>query len=405
MRATQSKAPPLPSPAVDLPPSTHSAVEGLDRFLSHVSHELRTPLSAITLWVKLLEELGGRDPNQLREAVGAIQRSAGELERMIEDLIDMSRVLTGRLRLEPRPTAVASILENAIAAVRPFADEHRIEIEVHQAAPDAVIHGDPGRLTQIVRNLTRHAVEVSPVGSRVVVAVRPKGRQVEITVTDSGPGLPPQLESHVFDHFGLGSVPDGHPASGVTLAVVRRLVEVHDGRIRAHSGPEPGTTYTLRLPAGTPDEREAAAGMEDGEDEIPVGVRPLRGRHVLVVEDSSETRRALGMILSEAGAQVTSVDSSSAALVAFKRGGIDLVVSDLGLPKMDGYEMMQQFRRWERLDAKPSVPAVALTAYAGEGTRRRAFESGYQGCLTKPVDPPRLVGVLTGLLRPRRPAV
>jgi len=400
MPATQTKAPRSPA-AVPITP-VRPVPDGIDALLSHVSHELRTPLSAIVLWTKLLDELGNSDPAQLKEAVTAIRSSADELQHLIDDLVDMSRVLTGRVRVEPQPTNLEHAVDEAMNSVRPLAEEDQVVLLARHEVDELTAHADPMRFVQILRNLLRHAIGVSPAGSKVTITTRSSSGAVEIAISDSGPGLPPQLETHIFDPLGLSPPQNGNLGNSIALAVARQLVDLHVGRIRAHSGPGPGTTFTVWLP-GSPSGQRVANGDDDPLDGLPVETSaPLQGKRVLLVEDSADTRRALTLILAGAGAEVVEAASSSAALKAFQRGGFDLVVSDLGLPKMDGYQMMKQFRRWEELDAKPPVPAVALTAFAGEGTRRRALQSGFHGCLNKPVEPARLISALSGLLRQRR---
>jgi signal transduction histidine kinase/CheY-like chemotaxis protein len=360
-----------------------------DQFLASVSHELRTPLSAIVLWARLLGESGAEDEQQLGEGVTAIKRSAEELRILIDSLVDASRLARGKLKLERELVDLGSIARAALKTARTAAEEKTVGLELELDPAVGTVEADARRLAQVVQQLVNNAVKFTPHGGRVSVRIAREADTVELRVTDTGEGMSAASLSQVF-RTGSGDRSGG--GLGLGLTVARQLVELHGGSLTARSdGPGRGAVFTARLPlpavgvVATPEGADIAA------------TRPLEGIHLLLVEDSAETRRALVLTLSGAGASVTAVDSSSKALSAFRQRKPDVIVSDLGLPKMDGYDLLRQFRRWEHEDKSRPVPALALTAYAGERVKHRALESGFQRCLTKPVQSTDLIGEILQL--------
>ncbi len=367
----------------------HEAQGTKDQFLASVSHELRTPLSAIVLWARLLAGTGSDDEQQLGEGITAIQRSAEELRVMIEALVDASRLARGKLQLEFGSVELDAVARTVLENTQPAANEKEIALTLEVDPAVGIVRADETRLTQALQQLVGNAIKFTPSGGRVTIRALRMADQVEIRVADNGAGITPADLPYIFN-IGHG----GHNGGlGLGLSVARQLVELHGGTLTADSdGLGHGALFTVRLPLpaiGPARSSNPVAPAQPG--------RPLAGMRLLLVEDSAETRRALVLALSAAGAEVTAVDSSSKALAIFRKERPDLIVSDLGLPKMDGYDLLQQFRRWEHEDDLAPVPALALTAFAGERIRRRALEAGFQRCLIKPVQTEDLVAELVAL--------
>ena len=363
-----------------------------DQFLASVSHELRTPLSAIVLWARLLGQHGADDEQQLGEGVTAIKRSAEELRVLIDSLVDASRLARGKLQLEFSPVELGAIARSALEAAQAAADEKRVKLSLALDPAVGMVRADGQRLAQVIQQLLGNALKFTPSGGHVALRIERQDEQVEIRVTDTGEGISAAALTQVFT---AGSGDRSGGGLGLGLSVARQLIELHGGSLRAASeGVGHGSVFTALLPLPALD----GAGTPEIMSTEPTE-KPLAGLRLLLVEDAAETRRALTLTLSAAGAHVTAVDSSSKALTAFREHRPDLIVSDLGLPKMDGYDLLRQFRRWEQADGQPAVPAMALTAYAGERVSRRALQSGFQLCLTKPVQPTELIAQLLGLRR------
>ncbi len=374
-----------------------AASDAKERFLSSVSHELRTPLSAIVLWTSLIEDQETIDPQQLREALDSIKRSAEEQRELIEHLVDTSRIMSGKLRLDRRDIDLGTVVRAGIDPWREGARSKQITLVDTIPADVGMFHADPRRFTQLVSHLVENAVKFTPVGGRISVELsRDPSGGAELVVRDTGIGIAREHLEQIFERFVQVEHARVRTESGVGLglAIARQIAELHGGTIHAESnGVGSGTVLRVRLPAAAQDPN---AGIAPSREKTHLqGL--LAGRHVLLVEDAAATRRALTAVLVEAGADVQAVDSAPSARDVFDRRRPDVIVSDLGLPVVDGFTLLRQIRETEELSHTPPVPAVAVTAFAGDAICEQAFESGFQTCLTKPVEPFHLVSTLAAL--------
>lgn len=376
------------------------ATEAKDRFLSAVSHELRTPLSAMVLWTSLIEDQKVIDPAQLAEALDAIKRSAEEQRALIENLVETARLASGKLQLDRRPVDLAELLHEVVDCARDAARQKEVRLLEQIDPAVGPYHGDRARLRQAFGQLVHNGIKFTPAGGRVTVEVRRLDDAFQIRVADTGIGIASGYLGQVFDRF--IQVEDvrvrQEDGLGLGLSFVKQILELHGGTISAHSeGTGRGASFVVRLPDVT----------LEIPDITPAGHERLRlagqldGLHVLVIEDASATRRALTAVLREAGAGVDAVDSAPAAWEIFERRRPDLIVSDLGLPSIDGYALLRQIRETEESRHQPHVPAVAVTAFSGHQVSDQAIESGFQTCLTKPVEPRDLVTALASLAHPK----
>ncbi len=376
-----------------------AANEAKDHFLATVSHELRTPLSAIVLWTSLIEDQKIVDPEQLSEALSSIKRSAEEQRELIEDLVDTARIVAGKLRLEIKSTHLPAVVRAGVDAARIAAKEKGVQIRENLDPSVDTVKADGSRLQQVVSNLVNNAVKFTPADGQVTVDLRRVSDNVQIVVSDTGIGIDPEILPHVFERFiqaeGVSTRTEG--GLGLGLAIARQIVEMHGGQIAVESpGINRGTVFTVRIPLPATDSPSNGV-VQTGKAKL---TNVLKDRNVLIVEDVAATRRALAAVLHEAGAEVTAVDSAPAAWEAFERRRPDVVVSDLGLPTIDGYAFLRQIRDEEKSLKLPMLPAVALTAFAGDSINRKARENGFQTCLTKPIEPLLLVSTIASLLEP-----
>jgi signal transduction histidine kinase/ActR/RegA family two-component response regulator len=369
-----------------------------DEFLSTVSHELRTPLNAILGWTWLLDS-GKLDAEASRRARATIERNARAQGQIIDDLLDVSRIITGKLRLRIEPVDLQQVVEAALESIRPAADAKEIAISRHFDAGAARLPGDPQRLQQVVWNLLSNAVKFTPRGGRMEVHVARRDAHVELRVTDSGVGIRPDFLDHVFDRFRQAdsSSTRTHGGLGLGLAIVRHLVELHGGTVVAHSdGEGRGATFAVSLPVPA---QEPPAPTEPPTPATPrpeAEVPPdLQGVRVLLVDDDPETRRMLPLTLETFGAEVTAAASAAEALAILLREPMDVMVADIGMPEEDGYSLIGKVRA---LDGElGSLPALALTAYAAEADRQQALAAGFHLHMAKPVEPLHLASALAAL--------
>jgi signal transduction histidine kinase/CHASE1-domain containing sensor protein/CheY-like chemotaxis protein len=375
-----------------------------DEFLATVSHELRTPLTAILGWSRLLEE-GSLEENVAQTAIETISRNAKAQAQIVDDILDVSRIITGNLYIDLHPIEVAPVVQNAINVVRPTADAKGIKIETQIDNTPAVISGDANRLQQVIWNLLSNAVKFTNSGGRVQVKVSQANSAVEISVTDTGQGIRREFLPYVFDRFSQAdsTTTRHHGGLGLGLAIARHLVEIHGGTIRAASrGEGEGATFTITLPLieavakkGEPVPRAVAAVAENG----LAGVSQLlSGVNVLLVDDDSDTLNVMATALAGRQANVTAVSSAGEAIRAIKQQRPDVLVSDIAMPDEDGYGLIQKVRLLENGESQ-SIPAVAITAYAKEEDRKRALASGFQIYLAKPVELTELVKVVARAAR------
>ncbi len=384
--------------------AAEAAAHAKDEFLAVVSHELRTPLNAILGWARMLRE-GKLDPESVIHAVETIERNAKSQAKLIEDLLDFSRIISGKLRLDVGPVELAAVVEAAADVVLPAADAKEIRLQVVLDPRAGPVPGDPDRLQQMMWNLLSNAIKFTPKGGRVQVRLARINSHVEITVSDSGQGISAEFLPHVFERFiqADNTITRRHGGLGLGLAITRHLAELHGGTINADSAGEgQGATFTLRLPlmsVHTSEHQPIDSDQQSfmgGLNEQP-GVLPrLDGLHVLVVDDEHDARSLLTAVLTQSGAQVTAVATVADALEKLQLIRPDLLVSDIEMPNEDGYSLIRKVR----LLAKSKgglTPAIALTAHARFSDRMRALTAGYQMHLPKPVEPVELVTVIANL--------
>ena len=371
-----------------------------DQFLATLSHELRTPLNAIYGWARMLDA-GGLDETATRRATEAILRNAAAQVQLIEDLFDVSRVITGNMRLDVRPLNVTGVLEVALDAVRPAAAAKGIHLESHLDPHAGAIVGDPARLQQVAWNLLMNAVKFTPRAGRVDVHLRRAGTHIEIVVSDSGEGIAPEHMPRIFQRFGQadGSSTRRHAGIGIGLALVRHLVELHGGTVSVHSaGLGLGATFTVFLPVTTEPALTSPAASDNasapGSDRVkPISLRDLR---ILVVDDDADGLELAALVLINAGAEVRAAPSSGAAIAVLEDWPADVLVTDLAMPGEDGVGLLRRARRVMTLRGR-RLPALALTAYGRSEDRVRALTVGFNLHLGKPVNPAELVLAVASL--------
>jgi PAS domain S-box-containing protein len=376
-----------------------------DEFVAMVSHELRTPLNAILGWTQLMVEPGvGADV--VTRGLGVIRRNTRLQTQLISDLLDMSRILSGKLRLDIAQIDLRSVVSDAIDTVQHNADDKRIAIRRELDNAAGLIAGDPGRIQQIVWNLLSNAIKFTAEGGQITVRLRKSGLDAEIAVTDTGVGIRPEFLPQLFDRFHQAdqSITRRFGGLGLGLSIVKHLAELHGGTVRAHSaGIGQGATFTVVLPSSI------AAVVDAPLNVVPRdSVQPhdsLRGIRILVVEDERDTCEFLDRFLTGHGAQVVIARSAAQAL-ALIDDKVDMIVGDIGLPDVDGYDLMRRIRKLPA-NAGGAMPAIALTAYARTEDRTRAFNAGFQAHLAKPIEPAELVATISsfaGLIEARRHA-
>jgi signal transduction histidine kinase/CheY-like chemotaxis protein len=374
-----------------------------DEFLAVLSHELRTPLNAVMGWAHLMKA-GALPKDKEHAATDSILRNAQAQSRLIEDLLDMSRIISGRLALDITSVDIGDVIEAAATAVRPIASAKQITLTTGSGADSACVRGDAGRLQQIVLNLLTNAVKFTPSGGEVRVTVMPGVDDVEVAVSDTGAGIPREFLPYVFDRFRQAdaSFTRRHGGLGIGLSIVRSLVELHHGQIRVESdGSGRGATFTVTLP------RADRAGLAADTASYPPRLataangRPLEGWTILVLDDDRDGRELAAEVLRQYGARVIQAATAHEALSRLEREGlaVDVLVSDIGLPEVDGFEFIARVRR----AATPvrDVPAIALTAYASGEDRARALAAGYHLHLSKPLNPAALVNACLTVRTPR----
>ncbi len=371
-----------------------------DAFLATVSHELRTPLSAILGW-SVIARRHACAP-EVERALSIIERNARAQMRIIEDVLDLGRIVGGKMRLELSTTRVADAIEGAVLAVRPAADSKRVRLDVRVDEDTGDIDADPDRLQQIVWNVLSNAIKFTPSGGRVEVSSARREPAVIIEIRDDGLGIPADFLPSVFEPFRQadGSTARRQGGLGLGLSIVKELVHAHGGTISAQSeGEGRGATFTIEMPIHvSPEvEHESIPAMPRAEavDGAPRETR-LDGVRLLVVDDDDDSRELIACILTDHGANVTSAASVEEALRVFERVGPDVVLSDIAMPGSDGYSLIRGIRALPA-GRGGATPAVALTAYARAVDAERALAAGFQAHVTKPVDPERLARVVSDL--------
>ncbi len=373
-----------------------------DEFLATLSHELRTPLTSIVGWSAMLAN-SQLDPTNARHAIEVIQRNARMQVQMIDDLLDVSRIITGKLRMSVQPVDLGTVIIAAVDGLRPASEAKEIRLQLQLDSPAGKVFGDPDRLQQVAWNLISNAIKFTPRGGRVLVRLERVNSHVEITVSDTGEGIAPEFLPHVFDRFRQADATytRAHGGLGLGLAIVRQLVELHGGTVRVDSAGEGhGSTFTVSLPslaasvaADHMERRVHPQTTNSSEFECPP---QLAGVRVLVVDDEADTRELMRFILEGCGARVSTADSAAAALEALRAEAFDVLISDIGMPEEDGYALIAQVRALDK-ERGSRIPAAALTAYASEEDRIRTLRSGFQIHVPKPVSPGELIAVVVNL--------
>jgi len=372
-----------------------------DEFLAVLSHELRTPLTSILGWSKML--LDGDVAEEMRAgALTSIYRNAKSQAQLIEDLLDISRIVTGRLSIETRPVDLTSVVEAAVAGVRPAAQLKSLTLDAKLDPLAGAVTGDADRLQQVVWNLLTNAIKFTPSGGLVEVRLARAGSRVEVAVRDTGQGIAPDFLPHVFDRFRQAdsSTTRRHSGLGLGLSIVRHLVELHGGTAHAESaGDGQGSTFKVVLPSAARESNggeafEASSPAMTGV--APVVLHSLEGLKVLVVDDDADARQLLAEILSRCGAHVRTAASASRALEVLGLWLPHVLLSDIGMPGGDGFALIEQVRALP-VESGGAVPAAALTAYASAEDRARVLSSGYQAHLAKPVEPAGLSALVAEL--------
>ena len=369
-----------------------------DEFVATLSHELRTPLNAILGWAQLLRR-GRPDPEDVKEALEVIQSNALAQKQLIDDLLDVSRMMSGKIRLNRRALNVSHAAAEALASIRPQAEENGLRLEEAIEHEAGCVQADPERLQQILWNLLSNAVKFTPAGGQIRFAVERQGQNAVLTVSDTGIGIRPEFLPSLFERFRQAdaSTTRRYRGLGLGLSLVKQLVDLHGGSISASSpGENQGTTFTLTLPLiiGPVMECPATAaggGGDDGEPETT-----LQGLRVLIVDDLADARELLSRLFREYSAAPIAVASAAAALEQIRKAPPDVLVSDISMPDEDGYSLISKVRALpaERL---ARIPAIAVTAFARPEDRNQAIRAGFQAHVSKPVDPAELIALVAGL--------
>jgi signal transduction histidine kinase/DNA-binding NarL/FixJ family response regulator len=379
-----------------------------DEFLSTLSHELRTPLNAMLGWTQLLRM------EKLSEEVGygidVIERNAKAQAKLVEDMLDVSRVTTGKMRLKSRHIDLANVVRAAIDTVRPAADAKQIQLQMVNEHDNGQMqmYGDPDRLQQVVWNLLSNAVKFTPASGHVEVRTARSRETLKITVNDDGPGISAKFLPHVFDRFRQGDASStrAHGGLGIGLTIVRHIVELHGGRVQAESAGEGrGATFTVELPITIPKSAaepahiapQAAQSSRTTND----GQVDLNGVRIVVVDDEADAREVIAKLLRRAGAAVDTAGGATDALAILSRQAPDMLISDIAMPDCDGYELLRNTRQLPNI-RDIYLPAIALTAYAREEDRARALAAGFDDHISKPVESEYLLASIAILLKRRR---
>lgn len=359
-----------------------------DIFFATLSHELRTPLTPILGWAKLLRS-SNADQSLISQGLDAIERNARLQTRLIDDLLDISRIVSGKLHFEAEPTDVCAVVEAAIETVRDKATQRGVELKTVITDEALVVHGSPVRLQQIAWNLLSNAIKFTDKGGVVSIEVGQSGGEARVVVTDTGAGISPDFLPLVFDPFRQadGSTTRAHGGLGLGLAIVRRLIDLHEGWVRAESeGPGRGARFTFGIPLAVDKKKESEAEKPVQAFNVP--------QPVLIVEDSPDTLEMMRAFFVQKGCRVMVATSAAEALNLAMAEKPGIVISDIGMPDADGYELLAELRRLPEME---NVPAIAFSGYAMEEDYARARAAGFSAHLAKPLDPEKLLAIIQEL--------
>ena len=366
-----------------------------DEFLGMVSHELRTPLNAVFGWTRLMQENLLNDQERA-EAVNSIMRNAQAQSRLIEDVLDITRIVNQKLSLDRKIVNLEGVVTGAIEAIAPSTGAKNIALNTAIDAPDILVYADALRVEQILLNLMTNAVKFTPPGGQISVRLSRSGETAVIDVADTGKGISSELLPHIFERFRQddSSSTRKYGGLGLGLAIAHQLVVMHNGEISAQSAGEGrGSQFTVRLPIVALDSRLRERGQPRDRDESAFPAESLRGLHVMVIDDDAGVRDVVAFTLAKCGASVTVANSVKDAFNLLPNLAPDIVVSDLAMPDVDGFEFVRRFRD-QMSSTGPNIPVIALTAYGSVQDRDRALEAGFDRHLAKPIDPAELVRTL-----------
>jgi len=370
------------------------AARSKEAFLSTVSHELRTPLNAILGWSRMLNT-GSADEPFMRRGLAVIDRNATIQAQLVEDLLDMSQLNAGTMRLKLQPVDLVRVVSDALEVVRPAANAKHVDIAIIEQPAHAAMVGEPRRLQQVIWNLLSNAVKFTPAGGHVSISIAVRNGQCLVEVRDTGVGIERSFIPSLFERFTQADTSSTREYRGVGLglAIARQLVELHGGRIAAHSeGAGKGAAFIVNLPIRSAADMTIEPGPASRARPVDLG-----GVRVLVVDDDVDAREALALMLARSGASVTTAASADEAFDELKAGAFDVLLSDLAMPTRDGYDLIQRVRKAED-DRLRRTPAIAVSAFAREEERTRAIASGFHLHVSKPVVPEELVGAVSALL-------
>jgi PAS domain S-box-containing protein len=377
-----------------------------DQFLATVSHELRTPLNAILGWARMLTS-GRIDEETSKHALEVIERNARVQAQLIDDLLDVSRIISGKLRLNISPVEPFTIVQLALDAVRPAAEAKKIELQINFDPHTDTVSGDPDRIQQIIWNLLSNAIKFTPNGGKVTVQVARESAHIEFIVTDNGQGISEEFLPFVFERFRQAdsTAARTHSGLGLGLAIVRHLTELHGGVVHANSaGVGQGATFNVRLPIQAP--RVQVPPLENNSTTTEVKTAAfdcpgsLKGLDVLIVDDENDALELMKTVLRECGARTRVARSAAEALESIKTAAPDILISDIEMPNQDGYSLIRAIRA-SHIGESNSILAIALTAHANEADRNRALAAGFEIHIRKPVDPVELVKAMARLIADR----
>ena len=370
-----------------------------DLFLATLSHELRTPLNSMLGWIELLRK-DVDSPVHVNRGLDVIERNAKSQSKVIADILFLSRVVTGKLELKPKRINLFPVVRAAVDAVIPSIKENELTIETNFEIENDLIEGDAERLQQVFLNLLSNAIKFTPPGGKISVSVKKDDASIKVEVKDTGKGIKPEFLPYVFERFRQADSSFTREAGGLGLglAIVRHLVELHGGEVGVESdGRDKGATFMIFLPVPAEEAKEEESADQISKDKSSVPLRSLEDIHILLVEDDADSREMLQIMFEQYNIKTTAVDTAAKALEKIKEMNPDLLISDVGLPGEDGYELIQKVRTLPE-NRGGKVPAIALTGYASLQDRKQALKAGYQEHLAKPVDIDKLLGFVKSLV-------